>query len=319
MKVSYVVSDDFISLVIDNVPYNVVKSNKNFDQIKEKIKIKEYENIIDLISDGEAINKKGNKFGIQVKGSYIFYNGEKLDNSLVDQIIKTKDQGYEFDNLVKFLENLMKNTSEEIRKELYDWIASSKNISITSDGAFLAYKKVRNDYLDIYSGKMDNSIGNIVIVDKEKVDTNRNNTCSFGLHFCSYSYLDHYSSCSNDKCVILKIFPQDVISIPSDYSYQKGRCWKYEVVGEVKDWTKGHCLDKCVDDYKESDNVLIKEYPNFESLTTKQMTNIYNIFYDKNIKHLKTKTEAIKQMKKIYDDNGTKFIKNYILILTFPD
>ena len=33
--------------------------------------------------------------------------------------------------------------------------------------------------------------------------------------------------------MILKINPADVVSIPSDHQQQKGRTWRYEVIGEV--------------------------------------------------------------------------------------
>ena len=33
--------------------------------------------------------------------------------------------------------------------------------------------------------------------------------------------------------MILKINPRDVVSIPTDYNDSKGRCCRYEVIGEV--------------------------------------------------------------------------------------
>ena len=55
-------------------------------------------------------------------------------------------------------------------------------------------------------------------------------TCSYGLHFCSEGYLRHFGG---DRVVILKINPRDVVSIPTDYNNTKGRCCRYEVIGEV--------------------------------------------------------------------------------------
>lgn len=34
--------------------------------------------------------------------------------------------------------------------------------------------------------------------------------------------------------MVLKINPQDVVSIPTDYNNTKGRCCKYTVVGELE-------------------------------------------------------------------------------------
>jgi acyl carrier protein len=62
------------------------------------------------------------------------------------------------------------------------------------------------------------------------VDDVADNHCSYGLHFCSQSYLQKFGG---DRIVILKINPRDVVSIPTDYNHAKGRCCRYEVIGEL--------------------------------------------------------------------------------------
>ena len=101
---------------------------------------------------------------------------------------------------------------------------------ITEDGHFLAYKKVRDDYKDVHSGTFDNSVGQVVSMVRNKVDENKDNTCSSGLHFCSFDYLKSFGG---TRIMILKINPADVVSIPSDHFQQKGRTCRYEVIGEV--------------------------------------------------------------------------------------
>ena len=48
--------------------------------------------------------------------------------------------------------------------------------------------------------------------------------------------------------MLIKVNPRDVVSIPVDYNNSKGRCCKYEVVGEVKfkDGEVVEVLDKSV-------------------------------------------------------------------------
>jgi hypothetical protein len=65
---------------------------------------------------------------------------------------------------------------------------------------------------------------------RNQVDDNKDNTCSAGLHFCSFDYLKSFGG---SRIMILKINPADVVSIPSDYNQQKGRTWRYTVIGEV--------------------------------------------------------------------------------------
>ena len=332
--INYVISEKFISLVIDNEPFNIFSTHRNFDVIKKRLKNEDYKDLIDLINESKSIEQKFIKEEVSdltIENNRIYYKGNVVDNSIVNQIIETKNQGYKFDNLLKFLENLLENTSYSIVTELYDWISSSKTVSITEDGAFLAYKKVNERYYDIFSDTMNNSVGQIVEMERNEVDDNRQNTCSNGLHFCSYNYLNEYGRDSEtDKVVIVKVFPSDVISIPTDYNFQKGRCCKYEVVSEVERWRDEEVLTKSVDDYEEEDCVSLfaddidlcskdeitdEETIDFiiftqliDNLTTCQMTKIYNSFYDKTIHHIRTKSKALEYMKEIYDKDYMYFL-----------
>jgi hypothetical protein len=110
--------------------------------------------------------------------------------------------------------------------------ANSYQVPLTDDGCFLAYKAVRNDYLDCYTGKVDNSVGQTPMMPRKAVDPDRRNQCSQGYHFCSLGYL---ASFSGNKIMAVKVNPKDVVAIPEDYNYTKGRTWKYEVVYEVAD------------------------------------------------------------------------------------
>lgn len=139
--------------------------------------------------------------------------------------------GFPVTPLVKFIDNLMENPSARAVRELYGFLEKN-NLPITEDGYFLAYKKVRGNYLDVYSGTMDNSVGKVVTMPRRKVNDNAEQICSEGLHFCSIDYLKHFGG---ERVVIVKINPRDVVSIPVDYNNAKGRCCAYEVVGEVED------------------------------------------------------------------------------------
>ena len=131
--------------------------------------------------------------------------------------------------MVNFMDNLYQNPSKRAVDELYGFLEKG-NLPITPDGHFLAYKKVREDYKDCHSGTMDNSIGQVVEMERYNVDDNKDNTCSTGLHFCSKDYLNSFGGA---RTVIVKINPRDVVSIPSDYNQTKGRACRYEVVGEI--------------------------------------------------------------------------------------
>lgn len=161
-----------------------------------------------------------------------------LANALVNKILKMAEDGFDAHPLMNFIELLYQNPSKTAVDELFLFLENSQ-LPITEDGHFIAYKIVRHDYLDIYTGTMDNSVNTVVSMPRNMVDDKRENTCSKGLHFCSRDYLPNYGSGSrsSDRCLLVKINPADVVSIPSDYDNAKGRTWRYEVVGEVAgDW-----------------------------------------------------------------------------------
>jgi hypothetical protein len=166
---------------------------------------------------------------VSIKGETLYWDGEVFNGTLATRMVAMLTEGFTIEPLVKFMENLLENPSKRSVDELYGFLEKN-NLPITPDGHFLAYKKVRIDYKDVYSGTMDNSPGQVVTMPRNKVDDDKDRTCSAGLHFCSEGYLRHFGG---ERTVIVKINPRDVVSIPSDYDNTKGRACQYEVVGEV--------------------------------------------------------------------------------------
>jgi len=227
---SYIVLDNGLSLSIGMQPYNVDRTHPNFDKIVEAVKADEWDSIPDLIDIVKSVVAFGNgRIEVNAEQGTVAYNGEELHSSLTDRILGLMSEGFTIEPLTKFLDNLMENTSKRAVDELYGFLEYGK-MPITEDGHFLAYKRVRADYRSVHDGKTDNSIGNIVEMPRNKVDENKDETCSHGLHFCSHGYLSQFSG---DRVVVLKINPRDVVAIPSDYNNTKGRACRYEVVGEL--------------------------------------------------------------------------------------
>lgn len=139
----------------------------------------------------------------------------------------------EISRIKPFLENMFENPFIDAVQEIYDY-CKAMDFEITDDGCFLAYKNVRSDLGSIFdNGATKHKIGEYTEV--KMYDTERTNTCSKGLHFCSKSYLQHYVG---EVTIIVKINPKDVVSIPVDYNFAKGRCRKYLVVGILNDKNK---------------------------------------------------------------------------------
>lgn len=187
------------------------------ERIKELCDIKKF---IALWTRGE----------VQVGAEGVLYRGQPVTGVIADRLIGMVRDGFSPEPLANFLAKVQENPAEHARNELYLWLETS-SLPICEDGDFLAFKSVRDDYLSHHDGVTDNSLGAVLEMPREAVDPDRDNTCSRGFHFCSMDYLSTYRS---GRTVILKVNPADVVSIPSDYSNQKGRAWRYQVIDEVK-------------------------------------------------------------------------------------
>jgi hypothetical protein len=162
-----------------------------------------------------------------------------FNGRLVQRMIEAVSQNDEtaINGLFAFTERLAQNPSFRAVNELYDFL-EAVDIKINEKGMVECFKKVKSDFTDVYTGTMDNSVGQTVSVPRNMVDEDSDRTCSYGLHVCSYSYLGSYPG-----DVILKVLvdPADFVAIPKDYyslngSNQvkaKARVCKYEVVQDV--------------------------------------------------------------------------------------
>lgn len=245
---NFIITKSSLTIVIGAKPYIIDNTHRNFEKIKDAIKANASdESIISLIDVTTSVNEY-TQGKIRVANGQVFYKDIYMKNTLTDRMLTMMDEGFNIDSMCKFMDNLHQNPSKTAVDELYLFLEAC-NLPITEDGHFLAYKKVRHDYKDIHSGSFDNSIGAKPMMDRNMVDDNRNNTCSQGLHFASYSYMAHFGGTSNsDRIVIVKINPADVVSIPSDYNNAKGRCWTYEVVNEVPNDGKTEIKNDCITD-----------------------------------------------------------------------
>jgi len=224
-----IVGSTFVTVMMDGVTHTITDDHDNYAAIREALKLKDYQLIERLINVKQTLINyvQGT---VSIKGDRVFYGDMEVKGSVVDRILQMVRENFDAQPMMRFLANLMANPSKRAVDELYGFLEATK-LPITDDGCFLAYKKVNHDYRDFYTGRMDNSVGQVLEMPRNQVDDNKDRTCSEGLHFCSLSYLPHYHGGSG-RVVIVKINPADVVSIPSDYNNAKGRAWRYEVVGE---------------------------------------------------------------------------------------
>jgi hypothetical protein len=228
MSFPFLIQGNNLVVVIDNKPHTINKTHISYQKVVDAIKAGEWETVREVIDPKKVVINYG-KGNVEVQGDKLFWKGKEFHNALSNRMISMLQEGLPVEPLVLFMENLMSNPSKRSVTELYGFLEKN-NLPITSDGHFLAYKKVRKDFKDCHTGTMDNSVGQVVSMERNEVDDDQNRTCSTGLHFCSQNYLNHFGG---ERTVIVKINPADVVSIPTDYDNSKGRACKYEVIGEL--------------------------------------------------------------------------------------
>jgi len=228
MSYPFLVQGSNIVVVIDNKPHTISKTHITYQKVLDAIKAGDWETVKETIDPKKVVINYG-KGNVEVQGDKLFWKGKEFHNALSTRMISMLQEGLPVEPLILFMENLMSNSSMRSVTELYGFLEKN-NLPITSDGHFLAYKKVRKDFKDCHTGTMDNSVGQVVEMVRNEVDDDQNRTCSTGLHFCSQNYLNHFSG---ERTVIVKINPRDVVSIPTDYDNSKGRACRYEVIGEL--------------------------------------------------------------------------------------
>lgn len=228
MSFPYIIQGSNVTVVINNKPHTISKTHITYQKVVDAIKADDWETVQSVIEPKKVVLDYG-QGRVSIKGETLYWDNEEFHGTLATRMIQMLQEGFTIDPLVKFMENLFDNPSKRSVDELYGFLEKN-NMPITPDGHFLAYKRVREDYKDCHTGTMDNSVGQVVSMPRNKVDDNKDMTCSTGLHFCSEGYLKHFSGA---RTVIVKINPRDVVSIPTDYDNSKGRACRYEVIGEI--------------------------------------------------------------------------------------
>lgn len=235
MSVPYTLTDRSLTLVVDNMPYSIPRSHTNWDKLITALNDNAPEADISPLLNVAAAVATFMEGAVEIEGRTLSLKGRPLDTHLTRRILQHMDAGLEglVAPLVALLVNTEENPSYRAVQGLYEWLEKS-NLPITEDGQIIAYKIVREDYLDIKTRTFDHSVGKIVEQPRNQCDEDPDRTCSAGLHFCSAEYLPHYGTEPGNRVVIVKVHPRDVVAFPKDYGTAKGRACRLEVIGEVE-------------------------------------------------------------------------------------
>jgi hypothetical protein len=211
---------------VDGKALTMESSNPSFNEAKKLLSEEKYNELPDLFDTPKAVERfaEGN---IKVSDGEVSYKGEVIHNHVVGRILDFMRQGLPYKPLTRFVEKLMENPSRRAVNELYAFL-EHKNMPLTPDGNFLAYKGVRSDFTDWHSGQFTNKVGDVNEMPRRNVCDNANIGCSDGFHAGSLDYARQYGN--GGHLMVVEIDPADVVSVPLDCDQQKLRTSKYKVV-----------------------------------------------------------------------------------------
>jgi len=226
-------TNDGVMIIFDDRTIAVTKEMKYFKETMQRLTDHQTDNLMEVITPATRIEKHT---GFTIKGEVVYVNNQPTPPRLSEVVIKFVDQKLPVQPIINFWKNLRNNPSPAAAKEeLFDFLQDN-SIALTEDGCFLAYKKVRADYTDCWTGKISNKVGLHVKMRREDVCADRNTTCAPGLHVASWAYFGEcYSQDSDYHTLELKVNPRDVVSVPNEYKFAKMRTCGYFVNREILD------------------------------------------------------------------------------------
>lgn len=227
-----------------------------------------YEDVVKALSEGrfeEVPNLSrsiGNSLvdkekGMEFKDNNVFIDGEMIPEQLAERILEYKRQNLPYDSLANFARKLRSNPSFNSRLMLFKFLENNGH-PFTDEGNFIAYRRVTENFKDFHTKRMDNSVGAICSMPREKVDDNPNNLCSSGLHVASWEYPSQYFG-SGGHLIEVEVDPADVVAVPTDYNGKKMRVCKFKVLNVVTSerdevlYNQSRFQDDFEDEYEDED------------------------------------------------------------------
>jgi hypothetical protein len=223
----------------------------NISRDTDSLLFAEVEDIITNGTEGELLSKfieikgKIEKFSHKIftvdeqKGQ-MFLKGDDqpMPDLMVEKLLELEKEGEDFMPLIRFWKKLKLNPSEASINQLYGFMVHN-GIGLTESGDIVVEKGVKvsdGKLVDFHTGRLDNSIGQVVEMPRDKVDNNPESTCSYGLHVGAPAHVREYWG--SDVVVKCTVNPADVVSVPVDYNNTKMRVCKYTVVGYSDEHTR---------------------------------------------------------------------------------
>jgi len=224
-KYNFTMTNDSLVVITGNGPVTVKKGSANFNLLRQALLEGLDDKVPKLLTVTSSVeNWLEGEFTF--KGETLYYKTEKVDSTFAQRAREAAAAGISAKPLLRFWARLQENPSFRSVQQLWSFM-SHAGIPITEDGCFLAYKGVRNNFMDEHTGTVCNKPGTSHRMARNKISDDPQVPCHYGYHVGSTSYATSFGS----KTVICKVSPTDVVCVPYDHSQQKMRVCSYGVIG----------------------------------------------------------------------------------------
>src|SRR5579871_1338995 len=158
-RVNWFITDQNVTVNYGGQTHIVKRTDVLANDLIRAIKENRTKDIPNLVSVAQAMANKS-KGNVVVKDGDLLVRGVKVPAELARKIQKFIDEGLPYQPLVKFAENLQSNPSFRAVNELFQFLENNDH-PFTENGNFIAYKRVKSDFMDIHSGTFDNHPGQV--------------------------------------------------------------------------------------------------------------------------------------------------------------
>lgn len=229
IPIKYLLTSDTLTIFYQGRQHLFTRSSSSYQPLRIAICAEDWEAVPELLSEAGVV-KRWSRGRFSIVANSLLLDGDAVPEKFSARVLDVVASNGDPAPLLNFFERLAKNPSKRSTSQLFDFLEHI-GIPLLPDGCFYAYKGVKDDYTDCYTGKISNKPGQTVQMDRGLVSDDPSTPCHRGLHVGDESYARGFGP----RVVICKVDPEHVVSVPIDESCRKMRVCRYTVVGNYGD------------------------------------------------------------------------------------
>lgn len=224
MSEKFLITKELVLFTHNKTVYRVQRADKSFAKVKQLVENGRLDEAVKAYKSKEPLQTEG--LSIENGKLYVKDTGICLGETFADAFVTAAHFGKASEDILeRYFKNVAKNPDPVARDGLSSFTAENL-MPITDRGTFLAYRYVNERMFDCHTNTMDNMVGNVVAMPRDKCNPNPNETCSRGLHVCHHAYMGN----NGRYQLVVEIKPQDVVAVPHEYRARKMRTCEFRVL-----------------------------------------------------------------------------------------